>query len=126
LSQLNILSDKENKLLSRREIVCKFRVGSGLLTRQGAAEAISSRLGVEKGNVQIISMKGKSGQRALVADAYVFPSSQISAKQIPKHLIVRMFSKDERKKIREDMKKAKTSAPVVDKGGQKTEQSKPS
>ncbi len=121
-----MLSDTENKLLSRREVQCVFRTSNGLLTRQGAAEAIANRLGIEKGNVQIISLKGKSGVRDLWGMAYIFTRPEIARKQVPKHLLIRMLNKDERMKIKDELKKSKTTASVAKKGEQKPEPAKAS
>jgi ribosomal protein S24E len=71
-STLTVLSNVQNTLLSRRQIRCVFKGGNGFITRSGAAEALASEFGAEKDNVQIISMRGRSGDRDLVCDAYVF------------------------------------------------------
>ena len=63
LSTLEVTSDSENKLLSRREVVGTFTAGNGFITRQAAAEAIGTRLGVKKEDVQVMSLKGKFGTR---------------------------------------------------------------
>ena len=105
LSTLEIISEKENKLLSRREITANFRAGSGLITRQAAADAISSRMGVGKDKVRIMSLRGKFGVRDLVAQAYIYTDSKQTGAQLPKYLGIRdLPTKDERKKAREALK----------------------
>lgn len=99
-----MLSDSENKLLSRREITAVFKGGSGFITRSAAAEAISSRLGVPKDKVRIISLEGRFGLRDLFAKVYVYSNTDEIKKQLPAYLSIRELPKDERKKAREALK----------------------
>ncbi len=88
-----------------------FQAGSGLIARQAAAEAIATKLGAPKENVQIMSLKGKFGSRDLVGEALVFTDSNAARIQLPSFRSIRMLSKDERKKVKEELKKAKSPAP---------------
>lgn len=106
-----MLKDSENKLLSRREIIAVFKGGSGFITRSGAAEALSSRLGVPKNRIRIISLEGKFGLRDLFANVYVYSSTDEIKKQLPPYLSIRELPKDERKKAREALK-PKQAAPA--------------
>ncbi|MHB8567047.1 MAG: eS24 family ribosomal protein [Nitrososphaerales archaeon] len=110
MSTLEILSDFENKLLSRREVSVSFMGGSGLITRQSAIEAISSKLGVKKESVQVISLRGRFGNRDLLGNVYVFNNEKDVKSQLRPYMIVRQLSKEERKKTREEMKKAKATS----------------
>jgi small subunit ribosomal protein S24e len=116
LSTVEILSDVQNKLLARRELECVFRGGNGLLTRQGAAEAIASKIGVDKGNVQVVSLMGNFGVRDLKGRAYVFSEPNIGKSQMPRYILERHLSKEERKKHQEEKKKAKTDQPSAQPG----------
>ncbi len=83
MSTIEILKDSENKLLSRRELTVVFRGGSGLITRPAAAEAISSRMGVQKDKVSVVSLQGKFGLRDLVGKVYIYTSAGEMKKQLP-------------------------------------------
>ncbi len=109
MSTLEIISENENKLLSRKELICTFSLGSGLITRQSATEAIASRVGASKENVKLISLEGKFGSRDLTARAYVYSDVKAVDRQLPKYLAIRQLSKEERKQARE-AKKAKPAA----------------
>lgn len=111
MSALEISSDSENKLLSRRELTCVFKGASGLLTRQGAAEAIAAKVGVAKENVQIISLRGSFGIRDLSASAYVFSDPKSSKRQLQEYMLIRQLPKDERIKAKEEKKKSKLTSP---------------
>ena len=111
MSTLEVSSDFDNKLLSRREIVGTFAGGNGFITRQSAAEALGTRLGVKKEDVQVLSLKGKFGNRDLQVKAYVFSDGKLVKEQLPKYLSIRHLpTKDERKKVRDEIKKAKKPA----------------
>ncbi len=110
MSTIEILQDSENKLLSRRELTLVFKGGSGFISRPAATEAISSRMGVAKEKVRVISLEGKFGLRDLVAKAYVYSDVADEKKQLPAFLSIRELPKDERKKAREALK-PKPAAP---------------
>ena len=114
MSTLQVTSDSDNELLSRREVVGTFTGGNGLITRQSAAEAIGTKLGVKRQDVQVLSLRGKFGTRDLQVNAYVFSDEKSVKKQLPKYLSIRQLpTKDERKKAREELKKAKKPAPAA-------------
>ena len=104
MSTLEIITEKENQLLARRELVLSFKGGSGLVTRQSAAEAIATKLGVKKDNVKLVSLEGMFGRRDLTAKAYVYSNSDQIRRQLPKYMMIRELPKEERKKAREAAK----------------------
>ncbi len=104
MSTIEVLKDSENKLLSRRELTVVFKGGSGFITRTAVAEAISSRLGVSKEKVKVISLEGKFGVRDLVGSVYVYSDVGEIKKQLPVFLSIRDLPKEERKKAREALK----------------------
>jgi ribosomal protein S24E len=106
---LEVISDSENKLLGRREMNVRFRSGSGILTRQAAAEAISSKVGTAKEQVQVLSLKGKFGVRDIEAHVYVFSNANDAKRQLSDYILLRHLPKEERKKLREEKRKAATS-----------------
>lgn len=105
LSTVEIVKDRDNRLLSRREYVFSFKGGSGLVSRQSALEAIATRVGVSKDDVKVISLQGRFGKRDLEAVAYVYSDSNAISRQLPKYLLLRELSKEDRKKAREAAKK---------------------
>ncbi len=112
MSTIEVLKDSENRLLSRRELTIVFKGGSGFITRPGAVEAISTRLGVPKEKVRIISLEGKFGLRDLVGKAYIYSDVTEVKKQLPAFLSIRELPKEERKKAREALK-PKPAAPEL-------------
>ncbi len=109
MSTIEIVNENDNKLLSRKEYVLNFRGWSGLVSRQAATEAVATKLGVPKEGVTIVSLRGKFGERDLRAVAFVYSDQKAKASQLPKYMLLRELSKEERKKARE-AEKAKASA----------------
>ncbi len=104
VSTLQIVKESENKMLSRRELVLIFKGGSGLVSRQSAADAIASKLGVTKEKIKLISLSGKFGTRDVKASIYVYDDLDVIKSQLPKYLALRELSKEERKKAKEAAK----------------------
>jgi ribosomal protein S24E len=104
LSTVEVVNERDNKLLARREYVLNFKGGSGLVSRKAAADAIAGKLGVAKEGVKIISLSGKHGVRDLKAVAYVYSDTKVISKQLPKYMALRELSKEDRKKAREAAK----------------------
>jgi ribosomal protein S24E len=104
LSTIEIISERENTLLARREYSLNFVGGSGLVTRQAASEAIATKLGVDKALVKLISLEGKFGMRNLKATAFVYSNVSEIKRQLPKYMSIRGLPKEERKKAREAAK----------------------
>jgi ribosomal protein S24E len=116
LSALEVIQDSENKLLSRRELKVRFRAGNGILTRQAATEAIASKVGVNKENVKVISLKGRFGNRDADATVYIFSKPLDDKNQLAEYVLLRHLSKEDRKKVREDKRKA-AATPATAAGG---------
>lgn len=116
LSTIEIVSERENRLLSRREYVFNFKGGSGLITRQAAAEAIATKIGADRTLVKIFSLEGDFGNRDLKATAFAYNKMMDVSRQLPKYMSIRELPKEERKKARES---AKTKATTVSTDAQK-------
>ena len=114
LSTVEIVNEKENRMLSRRELVLNFKGGSGLVSRQSASDAIATKLGVKKENVKLVSLHGNFGMRDLRAVAYVYTDPKLIARHLPKYMMIRELSKEDRKKAREaaKLKPAGTEEPA--------------
>lgn len=113
MSTIEIVSERENSLLARKEYSLNFVGGSGFVTRQAASEAIAVKLGVDKSLVKLISLEGKFGIRNLKATAFVYTNVKEVKRQLPKYMSIRELPKEERKKARE-ASKPKPAAPAAE------------
>ena len=90
-----------------------FKAGSGLVTRQSAAEAIATKLGVSRDKVKLVSLQGKFGLRELRAVAYIYSDTKLIGRHSPKYMAIRELPKEERKKAR-GAAKPKPATPAPD------------
>jgi len=105
--QLQLLSDVNNPLLERREVKVLLKEASGRLSREEARRSIARALGLEEEKVALIAMKGLTGSRDLVAEAYVYEDAKRARLQLPRYIWLRNLPKDERRKALEEMRKRK-------------------
>lgn len=108
---LEIQSDFENMLLRRREISALVRGLSGKLTRQAAVDLLATQAKVDGKQVHVISLQPRAGTPDLSGVFYVYEDEKDAQRQLPKYLRVRLLTKEERKKLREEAKKAKAPKP---------------
>ena len=116
MSTIEIVSERENALLARKEYLLNFIGGSGLVTRQAAAEAIATKLGVDKTLVKLISLEGKFGMRDFKARAFVYRKADEMKRQLPKYMFLRELSKEDRKKAREAFKQQPAAQTAAETG----------
>ena len=100
----------ENKLLERKEAVYLFKGMAGKLTRADAAKAVAEDLGVPEEKVVPIKLKTVFGTRDVKGTFYVYDDLEKAKRQLPEYIFLRMLSKEERKKILEERRKAKVQA----------------
>jgi small subunit ribosomal protein S24e len=103
--QAQLLSDVGNPLLERREVKMLFRGAAGRLSRIEARRAIAKALGLEEQKVVLIGMRGLTGSRDLVAEAYVYDDEKLARLQLPRYVWLRNMPKEERRKVLEEMRK---------------------
>lgn len=104
MSTIEIIDERENPLLARKEYSVNFLGGSGFITRQAATEAIATKLGVDKTLVKVISLESKFGLRNLKGTIFVYAGAEDVKRQLPRYMAIRELPKDERKKAREAAK----------------------
>ncbi|MCP8304135.1 MAG: hypothetical protein H3Z50_01480 [archaeon] len=100
-----VKEDNRNDLLRRREIDCVFSSMTGSLTRQDAVKMVAEKLNVDVDKVYLISLKMKTGTRDVSGLFYIYDNTEDAKKQLPRHLFLRMLSKEEREKVVKEAKK---------------------
>ena len=104
------LNDRNNSLLSRREISVIFSNAAGKIKRNEAAQMIASKNNVDPKTVIPISMNGEKGKTDLHGIFYIYSSLEQAKSLLPRYRILRTLPKDERKKIIDDDKAARLKA----------------
>lgn len=104
------LSDTTNTLSNRREIKLMFKEQAGKLKRIEAAEIVAKKFGLNAKCVVPISMKNERGKRDLVAKFYAYDNEDTIKKQLPKYILLRNLSRDDRRKLADEEKATKLKA----------------
>jgi small subunit ribosomal protein S24e len=104
------LNDRNNSLLSRREISVVFSNAAGKIKRNEAAQMVANKNNVDPKTVIPISMNGEKGKTDLHGIFYVYSSLEQAKSLLPRYRILRTLPKDERKKIIDDEKAARLKA----------------
>jgi len=104
------LNDRNNSLLSRREISVVFSNAAGKIKRNEAAQLVANKNNLDPKTVIPISMNGEKGKTDLRGIFYVYGSLDQAKSLLPRYRILRTLPKDERKKIIDDEKAARLKA----------------
>ncbi len=104
------LNDRNNSLLSRREISVVFSNAAGKIKRNEAAQMVANKNNVDPKTVIPISMNGEKGKTDLHGIFYIYSSLEQAKSLLPRYRILRTLPKDERKKIIDDEKAARLKA----------------
>jgi small subunit ribosomal protein S24e len=104
------LNDRNNSLLSRREISVVFSNAAGKIKRNEAAQMVANKNNLDPKTVIPISMNGEKGKTDLHGIFYVYGSLDQAKSLLPRYRILRTLPKDERKKIIDDEKAARLKA----------------
>jgi small subunit ribosomal protein S24e len=104
------LNDRNNSLLSRREISVVFSNAAGKIKRNEAAQMVANKNNLDPKTVIPISMNGEKGKTDLRGIFYVYGSLEQAKSLLPRYRILRTLPKDERKKIIDDEKAARLKA----------------
>ena len=104
------LSDKRNVLLNRREISVLFGEQAGKLRRTEASEIVAKKLGLSKNCVVPMNMRSERGGKNLIGTFYVYDTEEEVKSLVPRYVLLRNMSKEERKKLINEKKAAKIKA----------------
>lgn len=94
---IEIIEDKENVLLERREIVCIFKDAGGRLKREDAVNAIKEYLKIEDKVIVPIKMTCETGKDDLKATFHVYDSIDVARKYLQEHILRRARLIEEKK-----------------------------
>lgn len=119
MTEYTIINKFENQLLGRVEVEALFYGQAHLASRQKVREIIAKELNVDQNLVFPIKISTSSGVRDAKILAYVYKKVDDAKRQLPKHLFVRLLSKEEREKVKKELasKKAAQKQAAAKKGG---------
>lgn len=104
-----LVQEKENKFLSRKEVIVRFRDIKGTLKRDDATNAVAQQLSTDKSKVFPIKIDFQAGASSAKGVFYIYDNPELAKKYLPKYLMLRSLSKEERQKAIEAAKQPKTA-----------------
>jgi small subunit ribosomal protein S24e len=122
LQEVVTVQDRNNVLLNRRELKVIIKNTQGPLNKASAASLVAGHfhLNTQQQIIPIL-MKYETGRTDIHASFYVYPSLEDARQQLPRYMMLRNMSKEDRKKIIDEEKatklKAKQTAAAEAKGG---------
>ena len=108
---MEVKSMQKNDFLKRTELVCLFSGQAGRIDRNAVRQQVAESIKTDPSRVYLLGLKTSSGTRDLEAEAVAFEDENESRLQLPHHLYVRLLPKEERTKVREQLRKKKKSSP---------------
>jgi ribosomal protein S24E len=114
MPELQVLKKSESKLLDRTYVETLMEVKGGKLARKDAIEMVAKEMGVQSERVGLVRLKGQSGTTKVFGEFYVYGSQDSKKLTHPKHLEVRLLSKEEREKLKQAKKKQTAAAPAAE------------
>jgi len=111
MSMIEIVNDKTNSFLDRREITCSFKAVGGKLKQSEAVDMITKECKLDGKTVIAIDMKNQTGKPNISAKFYVFDDEKLARRQINPVIFERL---DRKKAKAEEAKaeEAKAEAPA--------------
>ncbi len=106
-----MLSKAESKLLNRIVVEVRIRGKAGKLTRKEALTLVAEEMAVSAAKIGLVKMEQQSGSRDIVGKFFVYESEETMKKVHPEHLSVRILSKEDREKLKQERKKAAAPKP---------------
>lgn len=103
--EFEVIEDKENPLLNRRELVCVFPSSAGKLTRGDVVKAVAQKISVPEDRIIPVNIKCSHGITDARVTLYIYGNLEDAKRQLPKHIMLRILPKEERKKILEQKRK---------------------
>ena len=106
---VEILDDKTNSFLDRREITCKFNAVGGKLKQEEAVDMITKECKLNGKTVLAMNMKNQTGRPNIIATFYVYDDEKDAKRQVNPVIFERL----DRKKSKAEEVKAEAPAEEV-------------
>jgi len=122
LQEVVTVQDRNHVLLNRRELKVIIKNTQAQVNKASDASLVAGHfhLNTQQQIIPIL-MKYETGRTDIHASFYVYPSLEDARQQLPRYMILRNMSKEDRKKIIDEEKatklKAKQTAAAEAKGG---------
>ena len=120
--EFKVKQDTYNPLLKRKELSLDVEhENEGSPSRTSLRDAVAAKYGTKSENVFIVGIDTKTGTQLSVCEVQVYDDPSIAKKVVPRHIQIRNLPTEERKKIREQLKKPEEKPKITEKPKAKTE-----
>ena len=121
--EFKVRQDTYNALLGRKELSLDVEhENAGSPSRTSLRDAVAAKYGTKIENVFVVGIDTRTGTQYSVCEVQVYDDSNTAKKLVPKHIQIRNLPIEERKKIKEQSKKAEEKPKPAEKPKQaKTE-----
>lgn len=109
---MQILKKSDSKLLDRSYLEVLIEGKAGSLSRKDAISMVAEEMKVGPEKVGLLGLEQRSGSMDIWGKFFVYGSEGSRDRLHPKHLGVRLLTKEEKEKLKQEKKKAATAAPA--------------
>jgi len=114
--EFKVRQDTYNALLGRKELSLDVEhENAGSPSRTSLRDAVAAKYGTKIENVFVVGIDTRTGTQYSVCEVQVYDDANTAKKLVPKHIQIRNLPIDERKKIKEQSKKAEEKPKAVEK-----------
>ena len=107
---MSLQKKSESKVLDRSYVEVTLDGRAGKINRKEAIATVAQEMGVPPENVGLLSIDGESGTTRVLGRFYVYGSAASKKKIHPRYLDERTLTREEREKLKQERKKAATTA----------------
>jgi ribosomal protein S24E len=111
---LQVRNKTDSKLLNRSYVEVLFTDKSGKLSRKEAVTLVAETMKVDADRVGLIRLEERSGTTDVLGRFEVYGSAEVKKQLHPRHLQVRLLTKEEREKLKQAKKAAAAPAPAAE------------
>ena len=111
---MQVRKKEESKLLGKTYVELLLEGRAGKISRKEAIAAAAEAVGASADSVGIVSLDQQSGTQDVVGRFQVYSSADDMKKLHPGYLSVRLLTKEEKEKLKQDRKKAAAPAPAAE------------
>jgi ribosomal protein S24E len=113
-TNLQVQKKTDSKLLDRAYLEVLFEGKGGKLSRKEAVAMVAEHMRVGTEKVGLIALQERSGTSDVLGRFHVYGSPESKTMVHPKYLDIRLLTKEDREKLKQEKKKAKTAAPATE------------
>ncbi len=114
--EFKVRQDTYNALLGRKELSLDVEHdNAGSPSRTALRSAVAAKYDTKAENVFVVEIDTKTGTQSSTCEVQVYDDAEAAKKLVPKHIQIRNLPSEERKKLREQVKKPEEKTKTAEK-----------